>query len=164
MLPDAVVDAWIARELPGAIAWAKRHGISLTPLFPNERLLRVVLIQESSKQRFYLQGSFEQYKALPPMWDWRDETWTKTEAASLGPRPPQTTPFGSSMFLSRGNKIVICAPFNRLAFADHGGPHSDWGGAAQWISAGLDFVQANTIGEMLQAIVRDFRYTTERMA
>ncbi len=163
MLPDAVVDAWIECELPGAIAWARRHGISLIPLFTGQRLLRVVLIQEPSAERFFLQGSFEQYKALPPVWEWRDKTWDETEASSLGPRP-QPTPFGSSMFLSQGNKTIICAPFNRLAFSEHGGPHGDWGGPAQWISAGPTFVQATTIGEMLQAIVRDFRYTTERMA
>ena len=164
MLPDAVVDAWIECELPGAIAWAKRHGISLTSLFPQERILRVILEQGSSGERFFLQGHFGQYKALPPVWDWRDETWTEVEAISFGPRP-QPTPFGSSMFLSHGNKIIICAPFNRLAFSEHGGPpHKDWSGPAQWISAGPTYVQATTIGDMLNAIVRDFNYTNDRMA
>ena len=161
-LSDCVVDAWIEAELPGAIAWARRHSISLTSLFPEKRLLRVTFVQEPSHERFFLQGRFDQYKSLPPVWDWRDETWKETGAPSFGPRP-QSTPFGSSIFLSHGSKIIICAPFNRLAFSEHGGPHSDWGGPAQWITAGSDYVQATTIGDMLHAIARDFHYTTDRM-
>jgi hypothetical protein len=58
---------------------------------------------------------------------------------------------------------VICAPFNRLAYTDHAGPHGDWGGPQNWLNAGASQVHAETIGDMLQAIYRDFSVTRERM-
>ncbi len=163
MLPDIVVNAAIKSELMGTMAWAARHGIEVTTLMPAKKILRIVLIQEISMDRFYLQGQFNQYKAMPPVWDWRDENWSEKGGLCLSPKA-EKTPFGSSMFFVNNNRAVICAPFNRLAFHTHGGPHNNWGDPTQWITAGRGYVSAVTIGDMLQAILRDFSYTTERMA
>ena len=162
MLPPTVTDAAITSEIEGAMAWAVRHGIDLTARMPKERVLRVVLVQNRSQEKFFLQGQFDQYKALPPVWDWRDANWSDSSRLYLSPKP-ENTPFGSSMFLVQNNKAIICAPFNRLAFNSHGGPHSDWGEPTQWMTAGNGYVYAVTIGDMLQAILRDFRCTKERM-
>ena len=67
------------------------------------------------------------------------------------------------MFFRHGNRGIICAPFNRLAYNSHQGPHSDWGGPAQWMTAGPQYVHAVTIGDMLQSILRDFSFSKGRM-
>ena len=162
MLPTVVTDAAIAIELPGARAWAERHNIAIDTRRCAERIVRVVLVQEEDDEMFYLQGVFENYKELPPVWDWRDESWSTNEGRHLSPRP-EHTPFGASMFLQHGSKGIICAPFNRMAYGTLDGPHSDWGNPAQWMTAGPDYVYAVTIGDMLQSIVRDFKFTRGRM-
>ena len=61
------------------------HGVGRTP--PDrydtrllaERIIRLVLVQEDLDEKFYLQGKFDDYKALPPVWDWRDESWLKSK-------------------------------------------------------------------------------------
>ena len=163
MLPDVVVDAAIADQLPGAIAWAERHRVALTSLFPERRVVRAVLLQNGSGEEFFLQAEFEDYPALPPIWTWCDASWSATGSVALSPQG-QTTPFGSSMFMVHSGNATICAPFNRLAFASDGGPHSDWGAPAQWITAGGRHVCARTIGDMLNAIHRDFQHTRRRMS
>ena len=163
MLSDSIVEATLNVELPGAMEWAKRHGISVTSLLPEARILRVVLVQQNAQEEFFLQGCFDQYKVLPPIWDWRDESWTEHSHPTLSPER-RDTPFGPSMFLPHQNEAIICAPFNRLAFNTHGGPHQDWGDPAQWMTPRHPWVHAVMIGDMLQAIVRDFRYTRVRMA
>jgi len=64
---------------------------------------------------------------------------------------------------------VICAPFNRLAYTTDSGPHADWGGPERWLEASngasdRQQVRADTIGDMLQVIYRDFLVTRGRMA
>ena len=163
MLSGAVTDATIAHELPGVTAWAARHDqITLDTGFLNQRVIRVVMVQEISGHTFYLQGNLDDYKALPPAWEWRDETWSTNKGLSLSPRP-ERSPFGSSMFLRGNGTGVICAHFNRLAYGAHGGPHGDWGSEAQWMTAGDGYVRAVTIGDMLQSILRDLRFTKGHM-
>ena len=162
MLPEAVVEAAIEDELDAAVAWAKRYGIEFTALMPVEKIVRADLIQKNSQERFFLQGQFDQYKALPPLWSWRDSNWSGEGGRSLSPKGVNT-PFGSSMFILHKGRAIICAPFSRSAFGDHDGPHRNWGGATQWTTVASGYVHAVTIGDMLQAILRDFRYTTERM-
>lgn len=163
MLPAAVTDAAVTAELPGAQAWAARHHVTLDTWLVRERILRLVFPQGDGEQAFYLQGTFDDYRELPPTWDWWDETWSTNEGVYLSPNSP-STPFGSSMFFRHANKGIICAPFNRLAYQASGGPHSDWSNPAQWMTAGLGYGHAVTIGDMLQSILRDFRLTTGHMA
>lgn len=163
MVPIAVTDAAIAAELPGAQAWATRQHVALDTRLVLQRILRLVLLQGTGNEAFYLQGAFDDYRELPPAWDWRDKNWSTNEGLHLSPNSP-STPFGSSMFLRQDSKGIICAPFNRLAYKTSGGPHADWGNPAQWMTAGSGYVYAVTIGDMLQSILRDFRLTTGRMA
>ena len=162
MLPPVVTDAAIASELPGALAWAQRHQIALDTRLLAERIIRVVLIQHDEGEKFYLQGNFDDYRELPPAWDWRDESWSKTGALHRSPNP-QSNQFGSPMFIQHNSQGIICAPFNRLAYGTHDGPHSNWGDPAQWMTAGAGYVHAVMIGDMLQSILRDFRDTKGRM-
>lgn len=161
MLPAVVVEAAIAAELDGALAWAKRNDLELI-WNSAERILRVTLVQAKTQELFFLQGQLDNYKAVPPIWDWRDGAWSNPSILAVSPKPG-TTPFGSPMFIRHNNKAIICAPFNLLAFGTHGGPHSNWGDPAQWMTAGGNYVRATTIGDMLQAILRDFQFMNGRM-
>ena len=48
----------------------------------------------------------------------------------------------------------ICAPFNRLAYKIHGGPHQDWNGPEKWLDV-CGHVGARTLAEMLAQITGD---------
>ena len=162
MLPPAVSDAAIGDELPGALAWAERHDIVMDTRSIADRILRAVFVQSENGERFYLQGEFEAYRAYPPIWEWYDETWTTKKELHLCPHPG-TSPVGSSIFIQYNGRGLICAPFNRLAYGEQNGPHGDWGNPAQWITAGKGYIHAVTIGDMLNSILRDFRYSDGRM-
>ena len=164
MIPLAATDAAIADELPGAMAWATRRQIVMDTRFIPVRTLRFVLVQPESNEEFYLQATFEDYRAHPPLWQWYDESWSSTDALHLSPRPgTRPAELGGSMFIKHNGKGLICAPFNRLAYGAHEGPHSDWGSLAQWMTAGEGYVHAVKLGDMLSSILRDFRLSSGRM-
>jgi len=152
----------VEHELEAARSWAGRHGAEIDWL-PEALELRVPLLQLETGKPFFLRGMFRDYRALAPEWTFTDEKWQGTSRPANFPKAAQT-PFGASIFIMHGQTAVICVPFNRLAYADHAGPHGDWGGAANWLNAGASQIHAETIGDMLQAIYRDFILTRERMA
>jgi hypothetical protein len=147
-------------ELPGAQAWAGRHGVPLRWL-PESLEVRVTLTQPETNEPFYLRGRFDDYRQLAPAWVFTDAGWAAEPRPQLFPRPGQS-PYGASVLHSAS---VICAPFNRLAYKEHRGPHDDWGGPANWLTAGrANEVTARHLGDMLQAIFRDLMYSRGRMA
>ena len=161
MVPDGVTVAAMAGELEAARAWAERQGVQLDCDLPS-KLVRAVLIQQDSGHHFFLQGQFDGYKAIPPVWQWCDSSWSEPGKHRWSPEPAET-PYGSSMFISTGGTAVICAPFNRLAYRVQGGPHGDWGELIHWMTAGQGYVRSVTIADMLHSIQRDFGYTKGRM-
>ena len=165
MIPLAATDAAIADELPGAMAWATRRQIVMDTRSIPVRTLRLVLVQPDTNEKFYLQGTFEDYRAHPPLWQWFDASWSSTDALHLSPQDAGNRPaaLGGSMFINHNGKGLICAPFNRLAYGAHEGPHSDWGSLAQWMTAGEGYVHAVKLGDMLSSILRDFRLSSGRM-
>jgi hypothetical protein len=159
-LPVSVTLALVeSDELPAAFAWAQAAGVDLS--WDRETLqLRAVFRQRATNDKFYLQGTIDGYKALPPVWNFFDSTWQRTGRKFFP--AAATLPGGmSSIFLTNP---VICAPFNRLAFQQHGGPHADWGGPEQWLRAGAGYVHADTLADMLAVIARDINYSNGRMA
>jgi hypothetical protein len=160
MVPADVTGMVVSEELFGAARWAERHEVPLSWL-ADQLELRAILVQPETNELFYLRGQFGEYRALPPIWTFTDEGFTASPAAGWYPKPTVTR-FGPSIFLS--NPMVICAPFNRLAYAENNGPHRDWNGPLHWLSAGAGYVQAHFIGDMLQVIKRDFEPTRGRMA
>lgn len=158
MLPEEVTQSIIANELKAAKAWAMRRGIKLIWL-PEQFMLRMILVQPETNEKFYLQGELDSYNAIPPAWTFHDSDWspaiTKTNFPASTP-----TPWGGTIF---HGKPVICAPFNRFAYKEHDGPHADWGGLSNWERAGGNHIKATTIADMLQAIRSHFLITRGRM-
>jgi hypothetical protein len=152
----------VGAELEGAASWAERHGVRIEWM-PEDLELRVTLLQPEKELLFFLRGTFEDYRALPPEWTFGDEKWEGVGRPADFPKGAQS-PFGGSIFIMHNQTAVICVPFNRLAYVDHAGPHGDWSGPANWLNAGPSHIHADTIGDMLQALYRDFLLTRERMA
>jgi hypothetical protein len=87
------------------------------------------------------------YPAIPPAWTCRDEDGVVTPAAF----PVAGTLVGVAGSVFHPNN-VICAPWNRLAYASHGGPHGDWGELTAWKNAAAAQTQAHTIADMLDTL------------
>lgn len=162
MPPDEESATIAKHQLENAEPWAERRGLNLE-WKRSELRLRTVMAQRDTDERFYLQGSFEGFPGLPPVWEFYDEEWQASGEKRLYPST-DPCPFGSSIFLDHNQGPVICAPFNRLAYDDHGGPHSNWSGPANWRNVEGGHVKALTVGGMLQAIRRHLRPTQGRMA
>lgn len=152
---------YVEDEFPGAQAWAERRRAALVWV-PDLLELRVVLTQPQTREHFYLRGHVDEYRELPPSWAFTDKAWTAAPSLPLFPKV-SSTPYGSPLFITSTNGPVICAPFNRLAYSVHGGPHGDWTLAA-WLTAGqAGQVRADCIGDMLSIIYRDFMLSSGRM-
>jgi hypothetical protein len=162
LIPIEQTKIIVEDELIAARAWAVRHNAGIE-WFPDSLELRVILRQVGSNTPFFLRGTFRDYRALPPAWTFSNENWETAGRPDDFPKGVQTR-FGASMFIMHNQTAVICIPFNRSAYADQGGPHGDWGGIANWPNAGASYVHADTIGDMLQAINRDFSLTRQRMS
>ena len=158
MLPIEATIAMVEHELKAARAWAVRRGVSLE-WCPEILELRATLPQPKSSDTFYLRGRFENYREEAPAWIFCGPDWGDNIEKRFFPRPGPAMPFGSMLH----SQPVLCAPFNRLAYKQYQGPHSDWGGPAQWITPKGGSIYAVTIGDMLQAIVRDVHYCEGRM-
>lgn len=154
MIPSEDTRIIVQDELIGAYAWADRHKLSLHWL-PEDLELQVELIQPETGLKFFLQGLFDDYRAMPPAWSFCDKQWTSAEVINHYPKLTQS-PYGSPMFIKNNKIPVICVPFNRLAYVRHRGPHSDWGEPLNWLNAGGNHVKAHYLGDMLQMIYRDF--------
>ena len=160
-LPANVVDATLAVELAAAKAWADRFRIPWEWI-PESRQLRMTLEQPETGELFYLKGQFDDYRLLPPSWQWCSADWTAADTLTLSPdgRNPR---FGSSQFINHNGRAVICAPYNRLAHSTFGGPHSNWGDPINWAAAAGKQICATTLGDMLQAIRRDLLTSRGRL-
>lgn len=170
LLPEDTVRAYVAAEMAAAKAWAARNGLALAYDEDTHRLK--VELQGAPDpntglaERFVLHGSFEDYKAVPPAW-WFVHPDTGADigppAFPLGPTPNSR---GSSLFIGSGpTGAVICAHFNRLAYAEHAGPHGDWGPPTNWLTPPpSQYTYAETIADMLARIHLETRESTARMA
>ena len=162
MIPPETTQLILQHEMAGASKWAERHSVPLQ--WRPERLeVRAILKQPETDELFYLRGVFDDYRRLPPAWTFTSDEESTEAAMHFAPRVDKP-PFGSSLFIKKNNRPVICAPFNRLAYAEHNGPHANWRGAANWLTAGQpNRAKAHYLGDMLQVIYRDFCFSRGRM-
>lgn len=162
MVPAETTVVIVEHELAGTRAWAKRTGVDLD-WRPDDMELRVIIPRPGTDDSFCVVGRFDGYREVPPAWSFADAEGRVTGALGSAPAPQQT-PFGACIFIKHGTPQipVICAPFNRLAYAAEKGPHADWGGPAQWLNP-RSGIFAATIGDMLAVIRRDIVATKGRM-
>lgn len=148
LVPHEVAKAVFEYEVQGAQAWAKRHGWALTLALEELRLDIQFDHPKQDAGRLRLVGDFHDYKAVPPALEFVNVETGEPERQAW-PAPGSRPGISSSIFHSSG---VICAPFNRLAYKEHGGPHEDWNGPQNWLSVSQQVVRATAIGEMLATL------------
>jgi hypothetical protein len=144
--------------------WAARKA-SIEKLEVDSELLLVqaTLVQPETGFRFFLEGNFEDYRALPPRFTFSSEPWNRSNTRNDYPKQTVNRFGGGSIF---HDAPCICAHFNRNAYQEHGGPHGNWGGPENWLqaSAGEGYVRATAIPEMFSAIYARFVDTRGRLS
>jgi hypothetical protein len=146
VVPAEVTQAVLSDEQPAIAAWAERHGWTLT-IDPNEATVTATTTHPRTEQAVIFHADLSGYPAIPPAWTCRDNQGNSPAAAY--PLPGTSSALPTSIFHTQP---VICAPWNRLAYATHGGPHGDWTAVTSWKTAAGEATQAHTIADMLSAL------------
>ena len=156
MVPKRVTQILLQFEAGIVESWAKRNGWSV-----NIDIDRLEIAAEVPHPKdnlpLFLRGDLTGYRAIPPAWRFVDETGNVTKGAF-----PAAGPVNGKSSIFHGN-VVICAPFNRLAYKIAGGPHEDWGDWTGWIVVTGDFAKAYTLAEMLAIINVHLQFSPGRM-
>jgi hypothetical protein len=154
LLPPATARATVEAELAGARAWATRHDWTMHWI-PEDLVVRAATYHNPVHRLVEVVAICDSYRALPPAWRFvrpgSDESGGKW-FPSAGP---------GSIF--HGNE-VICAPWNRLAYKVHGGPHDDWNEPAAWLQVTGGITLAHTIADILAIIDSHLRQSPGMMA
>lgn len=155
LLPATMTRATVEAELVGARAWAARHNWALHWL-PEDLVLRAATYHNPVHRLIEVMGLCDSYRALPPAWRFVSPGTDQSEKRWF----PSADP-GGLIFHGDG---VICAPWNRLAYKEHGGPHDNWNGPASWLQVPADNTVAYTIADMLATIDSHLRKSTGMIA
>jgi len=150
-------------EVENLELWAKeKASIKEFEIKSADLLIRLTLSQPETGLAFYLEADFELYRTLPPKFTFSHEPWDRRNTHQDYPKQVQNPFGGGSIF---HDKPCLCLHFNRLAYADLGGPHNDWGGPERWLRAatGGQYVRAASIPQMLSVIYSRFVGTRGRL-
>ena len=156
MVPKRVTQILVESEARIVDSWAQRNGWTV-----NINLERLEITAEVPHPKdnapLFLHGDLSGYRAIPPAWRFVDESGNVTKPAF-----PSAGPVNGKSSIFHGN-VVICAPFNRLAYKIAGGPHEDWGEWTGWFVVTGDFAKAHTLAEMLSIINVHLQFSPGRM-
>lgn len=147
MIPAPVTRAVAAEEMVAVTAWASRRPGWAAHLNDEEPLLVIDGVHPTTEVPVRIIANLTGYRAVPPTWTFA----APSGATAAAPFPQPTTPAAGPASIFHPNRI-ICAPWNRLAYAENNGPHADWGGLANWTSAGAGATKADTLADMLDQI------------
>jgi hypothetical protein len=139
-LPQELARANVEEELVGARAWAGRHGW-LIEWLPDSLQLRAATYHRPVHSLVEVIAELDGYRAVPPAWKFVRPGTNEIDRAYF------PAAGGESIFHSN---IVLCAPWNRLAYADHGGPHGNWP-MTTWLQV-QEGTRAEHVADMLAVI------------
>jgi hypothetical protein len=136
----------LAAETPAIASWATRHHWKVD-IDPDALTLDAATVHPVSGTPIVFRAELDGYPAEPPAWTCRDRGGAATRSAFplAGSRPGVP----GSIFHS---DLVICAPWNRLAYAVHGGPHRDWAELTGWKTVSGGATQAHSLADMLSVL------------
>jgi hypothetical protein len=121
LLARAFVEA--PDEMPAAQSWASRRGLELVydgvALTSSLKLAGAGIDDDQPAEPYLLIASFDSYRLLPPIWQFRHPETGKDIGVAAYPKP-----VGESVLHPNG---LICAHWSRLAYKEHGGPHPKLG-------------------------------------
>jgi hypothetical protein len=135
----------VEAELDAAREWATRHGWTLD-WDPDKLLLRAATYHPPAHRLVELVAETDGYRACPPIWKFVT-AGTDEATPHAFPAAGQQAGIGSIFHPN----AVICAPWNRLAYFEHGGPHNNWSGPGAWLQVQEGTI-AHTIPDMLAII------------
>lgn len=165
-LPSAAVRAYVMQpdEIPAALAHARQ--CKLAPSWNKETLvLRVPICgpgggdprplgditPADSVEPYLVEAIFDDYRVLPPWWRFLDPRTHEDIGIAAYPKA-----LGPSVLHPGG---LVCAHFSRMAYADHGGPHGNWGGPRSWQTR-VEGTEALTASDMLARLIWEIRYNS----
>jgi hypothetical protein len=157
MVPAEVTRAVLAAELVATRAWVKRRCWSLSEDI-EALTLTAQTVHPADNQPLVLHGSFDGYRALPPLWSFLDPV-TGEPARTACPAPGQVCG-QASIFHPEG---FICARWSRAAYAEGGGPHGNWGAASGWLGV-QEGTQASEVAEMLATVCTHLQFSPGRLS
>jgi hypothetical protein len=153
MVPRETTIAVVEAELPSLRLYGERKGWKVQ-WDPDRLVILADGTHPADKSAARLHADVTGYKAQPPAWRFIAADKDTPEVVRVAKPGPLDCGIGT-MFHTNG---VICAPFNRLAFRDHGGPHNDWADLTAWQSI-RGWVTARRLGEMLAQIALHLKYS-----
>jgi hypothetical protein len=156
MVPLAVTLAVLEQELPAAHRWAARHAWTLEADLEALQLTATT-DHPADRAELVLVGKFTGYRAVPPAWRFVDPVTGQPAPRAFPAAGP--SPSGS---IFHSSLLLLCAPWNRLAYAGAGGPHGDWGAAVGWLNV-RNYTQAQTIADMLATVEAHLRWSPGRV-
>ena len=157
MVPKRVSQILVQTEEPVVLSWARRNGWRVT--IDVDRLqIAAEVIHPNDDTTLFLNADLNGYRAIPPAWRFVDGNGIVTKSAF----PAAGSVVGGKSSIFHPN-LVICAPFNRLAYKEADGPHADWGESTGWFDVTGDFAKAYSIAEMLSIINIHLRFSPGRM-
>ncbi len=168
MVAADVTRVVVETEMEPALSWAARHGWELQ-LDASALRLTALMAHPADKHPLALVADLNGYRGVPPAWEFVDRETRARDRHAFPKGAPLFAPPGqkASIFTEYQGTPVVCAPFNRLAFADGTGIHGNWGASSGWLSLivdGGDIVRASTLGEMLATIELHLRVSPGRYA
>lgn len=147
MIPATVTRSVVQTEMAAVTAWVARHPGWAARFDPDRLQLVVDAVHPAAGTSIRVTADLTGYRAVPPAWRFTDPTGG--DGAGPFPTPGTSSIVPGSIF---HDHKVICAPWNRLAFAEHGGPHQDWGALTNWVTAASGSTRAETLADMLSQV------------
>ena len=149
-------------EIPGALRWARHHNLEHS--WDEAALLLMVRFdgladENGHSEQYLLTGVFDDYRVIPPAWRFLDPRNASDVGQAAFPAPGV---FGAGSILHTNG--IICAPWNRLAYAHETGLHNNWTDLTKWESLEPNNTQARTIPDMLARIRAEVAFSPRRLA
>lgn len=150
--PD-VTRAHVEEELEEVREWTERHGWVIRWRH-DQLLLDVTMRSVIDDEQYELEVSLRDYRALPPIFEFIRPTTGERGTHCCYPRG------GRGYF---HGKPVLCAPWNRKAYRELGGPHADWA-MSQWQSYRPNHVRLGDMLSLIQELLNEESSYQGRMA
>ena len=150
-VPATVTRVAAEAEIASATAWATRHGWTLQ-WNPDALILNATTKHPAAERLVEVIAHLDDYRALPPAWRFVTPG-TDESPRSAWPSAGELPGVSGSIFHT---EPCVCAPWNRLAYKVHGGPHEDWTMTA-WLTVGGGSSKADHLADMLDQLHQHLR-------
>jgi hypothetical protein len=156
MVPLETTIAVVEDELAALSAFAERRGWRVTW---QEQSLKILAEgpHPADQSAVRIQADVTDYRSVPPAWTFLGLPLQSVEPPKPAPFPKADTLPGGVGSIFHPNRL-ICAPFNRLAYSQHNGPHDNWGGPTGWMKV-TGHARADKLADMLAVILAHLRYS-----